>query len=78
MARSHHAKGEVLFRLGDPGDSMHLVLAGSVRILELDTRLGPGSVVGEIVVQRVLENERRWREAHLDTTRGTELPAKSS
>jgi hypothetical protein len=124
MARSHHAKGEVLFRLGDPGDSMHLVLAGSVRILELDTPLGPGSVIGEmgvfgpshrrtgtavceteveigsisdqqatqlyyqnpafgfhlfrIVVQRVLENERRWREKHMDAPRGIELPAKSS
>jgi hypothetical protein len=125
MTRRNHAKGDVLFRMGDPGNSMHLVLAGSVRILELDTRLGPGSIVGEmgvfgpshrrtgtavcdteveigsitdqqatqlyyrnpafgfhlfrIVVQRVLENERRWRDSHLGvSTRGPELPAKSS
>jgi CRP-like cAMP-binding protein len=125
ITRHHHAKGEVLFRLSDPGDSMHLILAGSVRILELDTRLGPGCLIGEmgvfgpshrrtgtavcetevdigsisaqqatqlyyqnpafgfhlfrIVVQRVLENERRWRDPHLGvSTRGTELPAKTS
>ncbi|MGH7402325.1 MAG: Crp/Fnr family transcriptional regulator, partial [Candidatus Rokuibacteriota bacterium] len=99
--------GDVLFRLGDPGNSMHLVLAGSVRIVEIGTVLGPGAFVGEmgvfgpahrrtgtavceteveigsisdqqamqlyyqnpafgfhlfrLVVQRVLENERRWR-----------------
>jgi CRP/FNR family cyclic AMP-dependent transcriptional regulator len=108
MTRRHHAKGDVLFRMGEPGDSMHLVLAGSVRIVELDTHLGSGAFLGEmgvfglshrrtgtavceteveigsisdqqatqlyyqnpafgfhlfqIVVQRVLENERRWRD----------------
>jgi CRP/FNR family cyclic AMP-dependent transcriptional regulator len=110
MTRRHHAKGDVLFRMGEPGDSMHLVLAGSVRILELDTHLGRGAFLGEmgvfgpshrrtgtavceteveigsisgpqatqlyyqnpafgfhlfrIAVQRVLENERRWRDPH--------------
>lgn len=31
-----------------------------------------------IVVQRVLENERRWREKYMDAPRGAQLPAKSS
>lgn len=101
------AKGDVLFRMGDAGNSMHLILAGSVRIVEIGVVLGPGAFVGEmgvfgpnhrrtgtavceteveigsisdqqavqlyyqnpafgfhlfrLVVQRVLESERRWR-----------------
>jgi CRP-like cAMP-binding protein len=109
MTRRRLAKGEVLFRMGDAGNSMHLILAGSIRIKEIGVVLGPGAVVGEmgvfgpdhrrtatavcatdveigsisdeqamqlyyqnpafgfhlfrLVVQRVLENERRWRAA---------------
>lgn len=124
MTRHHYPKGAVLFRMGDAGNSMHLVLAGSVRILELDALLGPGSIVGEmgvfgpnhrrtgtavcdteveigsiteqqatqlyyqnpafgfhlfrIVVQRVLENERRWRDPHgRVSSRGPGLPIES-
>jgi CRP/FNR family transcriptional regulator, cyclic AMP receptor protein len=107
MTRRQLARGDVLFRLGDAGNSMYLILAGSVRITELGIVLGPGALVGEmgvfgpdhrrtgtavcetdveigsisdeqaeqlyyqnpafgfhlfrLVVQRVLENERRWR-----------------
>jgi CRP/FNR family transcriptional regulator, cyclic AMP receptor protein len=107
MTRRHLARGDVLFRRGDPGSSMYLILAGSVRITELGIVLGPGALVGEmgvfgpdhrrtgtavceteveigsisdeqakqlyyqnpafgfhlfqLVVRRVLENERRWR-----------------
>ena len=108
MTRRRLAKGEVLFRRGEPGDSMHMILAGSVKIMELGVVLGPGAFVGEmgvfgpdhrrtgtavceseveigsisdeqamqiyyqnpafgfhlfrLVVQRVLDNERRWRD----------------
>jgi CRP/FNR family cyclic AMP-dependent transcriptional regulator len=109
MTRRNLAKGDVLFRKGDAGNSMHLILAGSIRIAELGVVLGPGAFVGEmgvfgpdnrrtgtaicegdveigsisdkqamqlyyqnpafgfhlfrLVVQRVLENEQRWRTA---------------
>jgi hypothetical protein len=107
MARRTLPKGDVVFRTGDAGNTMLLILAGSVRIGEIGVVLGPGSLVGEmgvfgpnhrgtgtavceteveigsisdeqamqlyyqnpafgfhlfrLVVQRVLENERRWR-----------------
>jgi CRP/FNR family cyclic AMP-dependent transcriptional regulator len=107
MTRRNLVKGDVLFRLGDAGDSMHLILAGSIRIEEIGVILGPGAFVGEmgvfgpgnrrtgtavceteveigsisdkqamqlyyqnpafafhlfrLVVQRVLQNEQRWR-----------------
>jgi CRP/FNR family cyclic AMP-dependent transcriptional regulator len=107
MTRRNLAKGDVLFRKGDAGNSMHLILAGSIRIAELGVVLGPGAFLGEmgvfgpdnrrtgtaiceadveigsisdkqamqlyyqnpafgfhlfrLVVQRVLENEQRWR-----------------
>lgn len=107
MTRRTLAKGDVLFRAGDVGNSMHLILAGSVRIVEIGVILSSGSLLGEmgvfgpnhrrtgtavceteveigsitdeqavqlyyqnpafgfhllrLVVQRVLENERRWR-----------------
>ena len=44
------AKGEVLFRLGDAGNSMHLILAGSIRIVEIGVILSAGSLVGEMGV----------------------------
>ena len=42
--------GHVLFRTGDPANSMYLILEGSVRLVELDVLLGPGALVGEIGV----------------------------
>jgi CRP-like cAMP-binding protein len=42
--------GHVLFRKGEPANSMYLILEGSVRLVELDVALGPGSLVGEIGV----------------------------
>jgi len=107
MTRRNLSQGEVLFRRGDAGNAMHLILAGSIRIEEIGVVLGPGALVGEmgvfgpdnrrtatavcvtdveigsisdkqavqlyyqnpafgfylfrLVVQRVLENEQRWR-----------------
>src|SRR5262245_13920533 len=47
--------GEILFRQGDPGDSLYLVVSGRVRILVSTssgergvTELGAGEIVGEM------------------------------
>lgn len=51
-------KGEILFRLGDPGDSLYIVLSGRVKCF-LDgaegrhvtlALLGPGEIVGELAL----------------------------
>ncbi len=60
---AHYAKGDVLFRRGDEGSSMMLILTGSVKIsnTSIDGRevvlnfLGPGDVNGEITVLDGLE-----------------------
>nr|WP_042178709.1 Crp/Fnr family transcriptional regulator [Kibdelosporangium sp. MJ126-NF4]CEL13356.1 cAMP-binding proteins-catabolite gene activator and regulatory subunit of cAMP-dependent protein kinases [Kibdelosporangium sp. MJ126-NF4]CTQ99046.1 cAMP-binding proteins-catabolite gene activator and regulatory subunit of cAMP-dependent protein kinases [Kibdelosporangium sp. MJ126-NF4] len=52
------ARGEVVFRMGDPGDSMFLVVHGRVRIgrpgdagkENLLTLLGPGDLFGELTL----------------------------
>jgi CRP-like cAMP-binding protein len=47
---SHHwlEPDHVLFKKGDKADSMYLILHGSVRLVELDITLGPGTLTGEI------------------------------
>lgn len=47
---SHHKlePGHVLFKKGDKANSMYLILYGSVRLVELDITLGPGTLTGEI------------------------------
>lgn len=53
-----YASGEVVFREGDPGDSMLVVMRGHVRILTtaddgkgiILAMLGPGEVIGEIAL----------------------------
>jgi CRP/FNR family cyclic AMP-dependent transcriptional regulator len=50
MTRQKLESGYVLFRMGDPANSMYLILEGSVRLLELGVALGPGTLVGEIGV----------------------------
>lgn len=51
LMTNHKLKpGHVLFRAGDPANSMYLILEGSVRLVELDVILGPGTLVGEIGV----------------------------
>ena len=42
--------GRVLFRIGDPADSMSLILKGTVRLVEIGVALGPGEILGEIGV----------------------------
>lgn len=50
LTRHRLGKGEILFRVGDPASSMHLILAGSVRLVEIGVVLGPSMLVGEIGV----------------------------
>jgi hypothetical protein len=48
MTHQKQKAGHVLFRMGDPANSMSLILEGSVRLVELDVALGPGALLGEI------------------------------
>ena len=48
MTRQRFARGVVLFRTGDTANSMYLVLAGSVRLVEIGVVLGPSSLIGEM------------------------------
>ncbi len=48
MTRQRRNPGEVLFRIGDPARSMYVILAGSVRLVEIEVVLGPGALVGEM------------------------------
>ena len=63
MARTHFAEGQILFREGDPADSVLRLLSGAVNVLrELDGypillgRVGVGQFVGEM---GVIENRPR-------------------
>ncbi len=40
--------GDVIFRKGDIADNMMVVMSGSFRLVEIDTIVEPGSVVGEL------------------------------
>jgi len=51
----HHVRGEVVFREGEPGETMYLVVAGQVEVLAGADQsplaaLGPGSFVGELAL----------------------------
>jgi CRP/FNR family transcriptional regulator, cyclic AMP receptor protein len=48
MRRRQCAKGEVLFRRGDPAKEFYLLFTGSVRLLDLAVELGSGNVIGEV------------------------------
>jgi CRP-like cAMP-binding protein len=50
MTRRNMVKGDVLFRVGDAGNSKYMILPGSVRIVEIGVGLGPGAFVGEMGV----------------------------
>lgn len=50
MRRRQCAKGEVLFRRGDPAKEFYLVFSGSVRLRDLAVEIGPGKVLGEVGV----------------------------
>ncbi len=48
LIRQKFKTGAVLFRKGDPARQMYLVLAGSIRLVELEKTVGPGALIGEI------------------------------
>jgi len=58
MAHRRYRKGEVIFHEGDPGDALHLVLSGRVKIGRVSaggdetivTSIGPGESFGELVL----------------------------
>ncbi len=58
MARRRYRRGEVIFHEGDPGDSLHLVRSGRVKIGRhspegdeaIVASIGPGDAFGELVL----------------------------
>jgi NTE family protein len=51
----HHVRGDVIFREGEPGETMYLVMSGQVEVLAGADQaplaaLGPGSFVGELAL----------------------------
>lgn len=50
VARETLAPGQVLFKRGDPGEEMYLVVDGEIEIVELGKTLGPGQVLGEVAL----------------------------
>ena len=48
LTRHRLRQGEVLFRMGDPANAMYLVLAGSIRLVEIEVTVGPNALLGEI------------------------------
>jgi len=48
MRHRQCAKGDVLFRRGDPATELYVVFSGSLRLVDLAVELGPGTVLGEI------------------------------
>src|SRR5271166_4204000 len=63
MTRTHFAEGQILFREGDPAESVFRLLSGTVDVLrELDSdpillgKVGAGQFIGEM---GTIENRRR-------------------
>jgi hypothetical protein len=50
VGRETLAPGQVLFKRGDPGDEMYLVVEGEIEIVEFGKTLGPGQVLGEVAL----------------------------
>lgn len=48
MRRRAFKAGEVLFRKGDTADILLYIASGELKLVELDRRLGPGELIGEI------------------------------
>ncbi|MCC6156381.1 MAG: cyclic nucleotide-binding domain-containing protein [Candidatus Hydrogenedentes bacterium] len=48
MTRRRTKAGQVLFRKGDIAEAMYLVISGRFVLQEIDVRLEPGAVVGEL------------------------------
>lgn len=48
MHKHAFKKGDVLFHKGDEADEMFYIVSGSCRVNELDLKLSPGQIVGEL------------------------------
>lgn len=48
MAYEVRRNGEVLFRIGEPGDTLYYLQQGRVRFPELGTEVGAGTLFGEV------------------------------
>jgi hypothetical protein len=48
MQTEMHPQGAVLFRQGDPADRLYIIQEGRVHFPEIDKRIGPGEVFGEV------------------------------
>lgn len=48
MREKRFRAGEIIFRKGDFADSLYMVVSGEVRLPEIDARLAPGELLGEI------------------------------
>ena len=48
MRRRAFKAGEVLFRKGDTADILLYIASGELKLVEIDRRLGPGELIGEI------------------------------
>lgn len=50
VGREQRPADEVLFRKGEPGSEMYLIVEGWVELAEIGKRLGPGQVLGELAM----------------------------
>lgn len=50
VGREQRPTGEILFRKGELGEEMYLIVEGWVELVELGKRLGPGQVLGELAM----------------------------
>lgn len=50
VGREQRPADETLFRKGEPGAEMYLIVEGWVELVEIGKRLGPGQVLGELAM----------------------------
>jgi hypothetical protein len=65
VAREQLAPGQTLFKRGDPGEEMYLVVEGEIEIVEIGKTMGPGQVLGEVAL--LVPTHRRTATARAKT-----------
>jgi len=65
--------GEALFARGDAGDDVYFVVSGSIRLVESGLELGPGALLGEVLMFA----PRAWRTESAVATAEANLVAMS-
>ena len=65
MREKRFKAGETVFRKGDFADSLYMIVSGEVRLPEIDARLSPGELLGEIGLFSI---ERRRTQTAVATT----------